>query len=272
MALKDELNNAAEYLISHINQRPKHAIFLGTGLKELVFDFEIINTFSISDIPGFPAMTVKHMDARLYLVRCEDQFCWVIGGRLHLYEGYSMEEITFPVRLFAQSGVESFFFTNAAGNINPEFKTGDMVLLQDHINWSFPSPLIGPNNPEWGPRYPGMANRYHREINQYLLDFAHRSGIQLGVGTYLGLTGPQLETPAEYRLFHRLGADMVGMSTIPEVIVAAHMNRRITALSILSNDAVDLTDDSGTDVETILKNIEKRKNDVSQLFHRWMTL
>ena len=183
-----------------------------------------------------------------------------------------MEQVTFYIRVLAESGTQSFFFTNAAGNVNPSFSAGDMVLIRDHINWSFPSPLIGQNVKEWGQRYPEMIDIYDPDTNKSLINFAFKKSFQLDEGIYLGLTGPQLETPAEYKLFHQLGADMVGMSTIPEVIVAAHMRRKITALSVLSNDAVDLPEKGSSDISEFLKYIQRRHADILKLLHHWLEL
>ncbi len=270
MAINEQISKAANFLKSQVEEPPRHSILLGTGLKDIVKEFIIKFQIALHDIPHFPQMTVKHMDASLYLAEYQDIPVWILGGRLHYYEGYSMEEVTFPIRMLSEAGTESFFFTNAAGNVNPSFSAGHLVLINDHINWSFPSPLIGHNKEEWGPRYPEMTGIYHPKTIDKLLKFAGKSDIQLDTGIYLGLTGPQLETPAEYRLFHQLGADMVGMSTIPEVIVAAHMNRQITALSVLSNDAVDTPKKGSTDVQEILNHIKTRKDDVVKLIKYWL--
>lgn len=270
MAINERIRKAAHFLNSQVEDPPLHTIVLGTGLKDIVNQFPIQFQIKLSEIPHFPKMTVGHMDATLYLAEHQGNLFWILGGRLHYYEGYTMEEVTFPIRLLAESGTESFFFTNAAGNVNPSFEAGHLVLISDHINWSFPSPLIGQNNNKWGPRYPAMIGIYHSESIDKLLRFAEKSSMQLDTGVYLGLTGPQLETPAEYRLFRQLGADMVGMSTIPEVIVAAHMDRRITALSVLSNDAVDTPKKESTDIAEILNHIRGRQGDVAELVKCWL--
>ncbi len=272
MAFIDQVHEAAYYLKKQVKNCPRHAILLGTGLKDIVHKFKIQAAISLEKIPHFPQMTVNHMDAFLYAVECEEVSAWILGGRLHYYEGYTMPEVTFPIRVLAEAGTQSFFFTNAAGNVNPTFSAGDLLLIRDHINWSFPSPLIGQNNADWGNRYPEMTDIYDPIINEKLQIYAHQSGIQLDTGIYLGLTGPQLETPAEYRLFHQLGADMVGMSTIPEVIVAAHMNRRVIALSILSNDAVNKPKKGSTDIKAILGSIKGREDDVEKLIRYWLEL
>lgn len=267
-----QIQEATDFIRKRIKARPRHAVFLGTGLKDIVHGFELTARIPLREIPHFPPMTVGHMDDTLYLVEIDQVPVWILGGRLHYYEGYTMEQVAFPVRLLSMSGTEYFFLTNASGNVNPAMAAGDLLLLRDHINWSLPSPLIGENYPEWGNRYPEMIDVYSPEWNQRLLDFADQSGIRLDTGIYLGLTGPQLETPAEYRLFHHLGADMVGMSTVPEVIAAAHMNRRITALSILSNDASQSPTKNSTSFDSILSCIRSRKDDVTQLIRYWTTL
>ena len=263
---------AADFLQKRVKTTPRHAILLGTGLKDLPEDYDIKAQIPLHNIPHFPAMTVDHMDANLYVAVIDSAPVWILGGRLHYYEGYTMEQVTFPIRVLADAGTEFFFMTNAAGNVNPEFAAGELILFQDHINWSFPSPLIGENRPEWGERYPLMEDVYAPDVNQQLLKFARQRDIQLDTGVYLGLTGPQLETPAEYRLFRSLGADMVGMSTIPEVIVAAHMKRRITALSVLSNDASGNQVKHQPTVDSILETIHARKDDVAALINHWVSL
>lgn len=272
MAFNEQVQDAADYLKKQVQNMPHHAIQLGTGLKDVIHNFKILAAIPLINIPHFPQMTVNHMDAFLYAVEYEKIPAWILGGRLHYYEGYTMQEVTFPIRILAEAGTKSFFFTNASGNVNPAFSAGNLLLIRDHINWSFPSPLLGQNNASWGGRYPDMIDIYDPVINERILHFAHRSNIQLDTGIYLGLTGPQLETPAEYRLFHQLGADMVGMSTIPEVIVAAHMNRRVTALSVLSNDAVDTPLKGSANIKTILDSIQGRKDDVVKLIRYWLEL
>lgn len=272
MAFIDQVYEAANFLKKQVGNCPRHAILLGTGLKDIVHNFKIYAAISLDEIPHFPQMTVNHMDAFLYVVEYDNVPAWILGGRLHYYEGYSMPEVTFPIRALAEAGTQSFFFTNAAGNVNPLFSAGDLILIRDHINWSFPSPLRGQNYTNWGTRYPEMIDIYDPIFNEMILDHARQSGIQLDTGIYLGLTGPQLETPAEYQLFHKLGADMVGMSTIPEVIVAAHMNRRITALSVLSNDAVNTPKKGSAEIKSIIGYIKDREMDVEKLIRYWLDL
>ena len=266
------IQEAVGFLQKQTNSSPLHTIILGTGLKNIVQEFEVTARIPLRNIPHFPPMTVPHMDDTLYTVQIDGWPVWILGGRLHYYEGHTMEQVTFPIRLLAEAGTRSFFLTNAAGNVNPGRKAGDILLMRDHINWSFPSPLIGINHPEWGSRYPEMTEIYSSDFNEKLLDYAHQSGFQLDTGVYLGLTGPQLETPAEYRLFHQLGADMVGMSTIPEAIVAAHMDRKITALSVLSNDASESPIPNSTTMEAIMSYIRNRKDDVSSLIRHWVKM
>lgn len=263
---------SADFIRKQVQARPKHAIFLGTGLKDIAEEYPVLARISLRSIPHFPPMTVTHMDATLYAVLIDQTPAWVVGGRLHYYEGYSMNDVTFPLRMLAEAGVENFFLTNAAGNINPNFTAGDLVLIHDHINWSFPSPLTGENRPDWGERYPSMENVYAPAVNQALLEFARESGIPLQTGIYLGLTGPQLETSAEYRLFRTFGADMVGMSTIPEVIVAAHMKRRVTGLSVLSNDASGAHTPNHSTVDSMLEIIRSKKDEVASLIRFWVSL
>lgn len=267
-----QVREATSYLQTRIKSLPEHAVILGSGLKDIVQEYDIVAEIPLPNIPHFPSMTVSHMDDTLYAVEIDRVPVWVLAGRLHYYEGYTMGQVTFPIRLLAEAGTGSFFLTNAAGNVNPEMKAGDILLIRDHINWSFPSPLIGHNHPQWGSRYPDMTAVYSHILNEKLLEFARRTGIQLETGVYLGLTGPQLETPAEYRLFHHLGADMVGMSTIPEAIVAAHMNRNITALSVLANDASASSAGNAPSIEMIIDCIQSRKEDVADLIRHWVTL
>lgn len=180
------------------------------------------------------------MDNDLYLATISNKLSWIIGGRIHHYEEYRDEKITFLIRLLAYGGCDRFLLTNASGSVDPQISKGSLVLIDDHINWSLPSPLIGENEATLGPRYPQMLDAYDEKYRKVLLKFAAHHHIQLHSGIYLGVSGPQLETKAEYQLFHKLGAHIIGMSTIPEVIAARHMNKSVTAPSMVSNDISDI--------------------------------
>jgi len=230
--------------LAHINgitrAKPRIAVVLGSGLG--AFAEELISPTAIpySDIPGWPAATAIGHAGKLVFGNLDGMPVAVMSGRNHLYEGYTAAQVTFGVRLLHQLGVQSIVFTNAAGGINLSYSQGSLVLISDHINLQGVNPLIGLNDDSLGPRFPDMTDAYSQEYRALAHEVAHKLDIELGEGIYAALTGPSYETPAEILYLRLIGADLVGMSTVPEVIVANHMGMRVLAISCVSNMAAGI--------------------------------
>ncbi len=219
--------------------KPKIAIILGTGLGGLAEDIEDRVSIPYQKINNFPNSTVHGHSGNLVLGQLEGKKVVAMQGRFHFYEGYSMKEITFPVRVMRELGADIIIISNAAGGMNRFFKRGDLMLIHDHINLMGDNPLIGPNDESLGPRFPDMSQAYDLELIKLAENIALEEGIRIHKGIYAGLTGPMLETPAEYRFLIKMDADAVGMSTIPEVIVANHMGMRVLGISCITDLAID---------------------------------
>jgi purine-nucleoside phosphorylase len=215
---------------------PGLGIILGTGLGALAREIDVETAIGYDALPHFPLSTVESHDGRLILGRLGGVPVVAMQGRFHLYEGYSPLEVTFPVRVLASLGVGTLMISNAAGGMNPLFRRGDLMLLTDHINLQGENPLIGPNVDRWGPRFPDMSEPYDVELRRLAEEKALEMGIKLQQGVYVAVTGPNLETKAEYRFLRAIGADAVGMSTVPEVIVAQHMKVRTLAISVITDE------------------------------------
>ncbi len=235
---REHFARAAEYISTRTRHRPQVAIVLGSGLGGLVSEVEEADTILYSDIPDFPQCTVEGHMGRLVIGRLAGACVAVMQGRAHYYEGYSMQQVTFPIRVFQQMGVGTLIVTNAAGGLNPEFRAGDLMLIADHINlvgMAGLNPLRGPNDPELGPRFPDMSRAYDPELRAIARRVAAREGIPLREGVYIMLAGPSFETPADMRFLRIIGADAVGMSTVPEVTVARHGGTRVLGISGIAN-------------------------------------
>ena len=230
-----KIKETVEYLKSNTKIRPEVGIILGTGLGGLVNEIEIEDSISYTDIPHFPVSTVEGHKGRLIFGTIGGVQVMAMQGRFHYYEGYSMEMVTYPVRVMKLFGVESLFVSNASGGMNPAFEIGDIMVINDHINMFGANPLIGKNHDELGPRFPDMSETYDKDLIKKAFEIGERLDIKLQQGVYLGTTGPTLETPAEYKMFHILGGDTVGMSTVPEIIVAHHMDMRCFGISIITD-------------------------------------
>lgn len=228
--------------------RPEIALVLGSGLNPLADQVEEAVVVPYADIPHFPISTIPGHQGRLVIGRLEDQPVIVMQGRAHYYEGYSMQHVTMPVRVFRQLGVETLVLTNAAGGLNKQFRTGELMLITDHINYvgmAGENPLRGPNDPTLGPRFLDMSKTYDRQLRELALAVAAERGLPLHQGVYVGLAGPTFETPADVRFLRMIGADAVGMSTVPEAIVARHGGMRVMGVSGISNVAIDTIDGEG---------------------------
>lgn len=231
----EKAQEAATYIQSKISGCPKIAIILGTGLGELSEDLSNPTSISYEDIPHFPISTVQSHQGRLIHGTLEGKEILLMAGRFHCYEGYSAKEVTFPIRVFKELGVDQLIITNVAGGLNPHFKEGDIVIVQDHINLMPDHPLRGSNDERLGVRFPDMKRAYSEELIK-IAEKAHSNhGYYLRRGVYVGLQGPSLETPAEYTFLNKIGGDLVGMSTVPEVIVAKHAEIDTLVLSMVSN-------------------------------------
>jgi len=236
---------AAEYIATHTRHQPRIGMVLGSGFGEFADAIEDADIIPYAEIPYFPSSTVEGHKGRLVIGRMEGQTVMVMQGRVHFYEGFSMEEVTFPVRVMRAFGVEVLILTNAAGGLNPEFRAGDIMLIEDQINLLGlvgNNPLMGPNDPELGPRFPDMSTLYDQRLRELAIDIADKAGLTLRRGVYVGLSGPAFETPAEVRMLRTLGADATGMSTTNEALVAKHGGMRVLGFSGITNEAIDAID------------------------------
>ncbi|HHP7237027.1 purine-nucleoside phosphorylase, partial [Longibacter sp.] len=233
---RQQVDEAASYLRDVAPHETSVAVVLGTGLGGLVDEIEIDATVPFEDLPHMPSTTVESHEGRLIFGRMDGVPVLAMQGRLHLYEGYTAREATFPIRVLGVFGIETLLISNAAGGMNPHFDRGDIMLTTDHINFQGANPLVGPNVEEWGPRFPDMSEPYNVALREQAEQIALDNGIQLHQGVYVSVLGPNLETPAEYRFLRHMGADVVGMSTVPEVIVARHMDIRVMAISVITDE------------------------------------
>ena len=232
----DKIQETAAWIKNRVGgEMPKTAIILGTGLGELVTHIDIKTSIPYKEIPNFPISTVEGHSGRLIFGNLGNKYIMAMQGRFHYYEGYSMKEVTFPVRVMKALGVKTLFVSNAAGGMNPDFKVGDLMIITDHINLFPDHPLRGKNYAELGPRFPAMNEAYSRRLIDKAREIARNEGIRLVEGVYVGTQGPTFETPSEYRFFYRIGGDAVGMSTVPEVIVARHAGMEVFGMSVITD-------------------------------------
>lgn len=234
----EKIQETATYLKGKISTNPETAIILGTGLGSLVHEITDKYEIDYKDIPHFPLSTVEGHSGKLIFGKLGDKDIMAMQGRFHYYEGYSMKEVTFPVRVMHALGIKTLFVSNAAGGMNPDFEIGDLMVITDHINFFPEHPLRGKNIP-YGPRFPDMSEAYNKELINKADIIAAEKGIKLQHGIYIGTQGPTFETPAEYKMFHILGADAVGMSTVPEVIVANHCGINVFGISVITDLGVE---------------------------------
>jgi purine-nucleoside phosphorylase len=230
-----QIKESTAYIQSQTTIQPSIGIILGTGLGGLVKEIEIIDEISYENIPHFPVSTVESHSGKLIFGKIGGKHVVAMQGRFHYYEGYSLQQVTFPVRVMKMLGIEKLFVSNASGGVNPDFEVGEIMIMNDHINLFPGNPLIGKNIDELGPRFPDMSDPYDQGLIDKACEIANQLQIKVSVGCYAGLTGPTLETPAEYRYVRAIGADAVGMSTVPEVIVARHMSIPCFAISIITD-------------------------------------
>jgi purine-nucleoside phosphorylase len=233
-----KIQETAEFLKGKVTTAPETAIILGTGLCSLVNEITEKYEIEYKDIPNFPLSTVEGHSGKLIFGKLGNKDIMAMQGRFHFYEGYSMKEVTFPIRVMRELGIKTLFVSNAAGGMNPEFIIGDLMIINDHINFFPEHPLRGKNIP-YGDRFPDMSKAYDKELISMAKVIAEEKGIRIVEGVYLGTQGPTFETPAEYRMFHRMGADAVGMSTVPEVIVARHCGIKVFGISVITDLGVE---------------------------------
>ena len=250
--LYDKIQEAIKYIHSQTNFNPRFGIILGTGLGGLVEEIETECVIAYKDIPHFPISTVQSHKSQLIFGHLAGQPIVAMAGRFHYYEGYSMQEVTFPVRVMKFLGIERLIISNVSGSTNAEIEAGDIVFVRDHINLQPENPLRGVNDERLGPRFPDMKNTYDNNLITKALEIAQANNITAHTGVYLALQGPNLETPAEYEFIHRVGADLVGMSTVPEVIVAKHSGLPVFVLSVVSNKCYPIEEITETTVEEVI--------------------
>lgn len=234
-AILREIEESSGFIAARIKNRPRIGIILGTGLGGLVEKISVTQTLPYTKIPHFPSSTVEGHAGRLIFGGCGGQDVLAMQGRVHFYEGYPLARVTFPVRVMSRLGVKILIISNAAGGLNPLFASGDVMVISDHINYTQLNPLTGPNLDVFGPRFPDMTAVYDSELMEWAEQAALGKKIGLHKGVYVMVAGPSMETPAETRFLRLIGADAVGMSTIPEVIVGVHCGLRILGFSAISN-------------------------------------
>ncbi len=240
MLSMEQIQETKQYIQNQLNGVPQIGLILGSGLGVLADQIQEPTVIPYNQIPHFPASTVEGHKGQLVIGELRGKMVVAMQGRFHYYEGYSLDTVTFPVRVMSAIGVKSILVTNAAGGVNTDFAPGDLMIIQDHLNLTGRNPLIGPNDAQLGVRFPDMSEAYSRELLQVAEQVASEQGIPIQKGIYAGLTGPSYETPAEIRMLRTLGADAVGMSTVPEVIVARHSGMKVLGISCISNMAAGI--------------------------------
>ncbi|HET8854457.1 MAG TPA: purine-nucleoside phosphorylase [Salinimicrobium sp.] len=261
----NSLDETTEFLRKRGFEDPEVGIILGTGLGKLIEKVRILSEVSYNHIPGFPTATVEFHKGKLIFAEFEGKKLIIMQGRFHIYEGYSLWDVTYPVRVMKRLGIKRLLVSNASGSINPDYKKGELMLITDHINLQGGSPLAFRGVDQLGTRFTDMSAAYDRRINSLLLEIAERHKILLHQGVYASVVGPQLETPAEYRYLKIIGADAVGMSTVPEVIVANHLSIPVAAVSVITDEG-NPEDLKPVNIEEIIEMAGKAEPDMIILF------
>lgn len=267
MRNKKMIDEASTYIQKRILSEPSIGLVLGSGLGVLADDITDATIISYEDIPHFPVSTVSGHEGRLVIGMLEEKQVIAMQGRFHFYEGYSMEEVTFPIQVMKALGVESLLITNAAGGINKEFIPGDLMIIHDHINQTGTNPLIGPNDDEVGPRFPDMSEVYNKMYINHVLHTSKELNIPVKTGVYIGNSGPTYETPAEIKMLRSFGGDAVGMSTVPEAIVAKHIGLEILGISCITNMAAGILDEPLSHAD-VIKTAQKAQNHFIKLIRQ----
>ncbi|WP_144526743.1 purine-nucleoside phosphorylase [Peribacillus simplex] len=255
----NKIETAASFIKSKIEGSPEIGLILGSGLGVLADEIENPITIPYHEIPEFPVSTVEGHAGQLVIGHLSGKKVVAMQGRFHFYEGYTMEKVTFPVRVMKLLGVEQLIVTNAAGSVNESYEPGDLMLITDHINLMGANPLIGPNEERFGPRFPDMSEAYNKDLRTQAKKIAASLGLDIKEGVYIGNTGPTYETPAEVKMARILGGDAVGMSTVPEVIVARHSGMKVLGISCLTNMAAGILDQPLSH-EEVIETTEKVKS------------
>ena len=250
--LYDQIQEAVQYIRNKADLKPQFGIVLGTGLGNLTDEIETVAEIPYTDIPYFPVSTVQSHKGKLVFGYLSGKPIIAMAGRFHYYEGYSMQQVTFPIRVLKFLEIHRLIISNVSGSTNAEMQAGDLVFIKDHINLQPENPLRGTNDERLGPRFPDMLQTYDRSLNAIALGIAKENNIRAHEGVYVALPGPNLETPAEYNFLHRIGGDLVGMSTVPEVLVARHMDLPVFVLSIVSNQCYPIEIIKETTLEDVI--------------------
>jgi purine-nucleoside phosphorylase len=265
MTYTEKIKQSADYIKSRIPQTPDVAIVLGSGLGDLAEHIQNPIVMPYATIPNFMQSTAVGHKGNLIYGELGEKAVLAMQGRFHYYEGYSMEQVTLPMRVMNALGISTVFVSNAAGGVNLNFRVGDLMIIKDQINL-MPNPLVGKNLEEFGPRFPDMTRPYDLDLIKACKKIAEQQGITLKEGVYVGGTGPTYETPAEYKYFRIIGGDAVGMSTVPEVIVARHGNMRVFGMSIITNEGFAFTEDFVNDENDVVEAAGKASKKMTVLF------
>lgn len=256
MQLFDQIQECLAFIRKRTDFQPRFGIILGTGLSGLAEEIDVVKEFNYGLLPFFPTSTVASHAGKLVFGNLNGIPVVAMAGRFHYYEGYSMQQLTFPVRVLKALGIERLIISNASGSVNADIDAGEVVFLRDHINLQPSNPLRGSNDNRLGPRFPDMLKTYDRQLNARAIELADKHGVKAHEGVYLAIPGPNLETPAEYKMANILGADLIGMSTVPEVLVARHMDLPVFVLSVVSNKCFPLEEIQETTVESVIEMVE----------------
>jgi purine-nucleoside phosphorylase len=254
--LLDQIQETVAFIRQRAKTQPRLGIILGTGLSSLTADIVVEREFVYGLLPYFCAATVDSHHGKLILGTLHGVPIVAMAGRLHYYEGYSMQELTFPVRVLHALGIEHLIISNASGSVNGDIDAGDLIFLRDHINMQPDNPLRGDNDDRLGPRFPDMLRTYDRQLNAWAIDRAKEHGLTAHEGVYLALPGPNLETPAEYKMANIIGADCIGMSTVPEVLVARHCGLPVFVISVVSNKCFPIVEIQPTTVDDVIATVQ----------------
>ena len=255
----EKIKETADFIRNKTHFNPEIGIILGTGLGGLVAEINVLHSLDYKDIPNFPLSTVEGHSGKLILGELSGKKIVAMQGRFHFYEGYSIEKVTLPVKVMHQLGVKKLLVSNASGGVNPDYEVGDLMIVNDHINL-IPNPLIGKNIDQLGPRFPDMSEPYDKELIKKAHEIADENKYKVHEGVYVAVTGPCLETPAEYRFIRVIGGDTVGMSTAPEVIVARHMKIPCFAISVVTDlgSEGNIKETSHTEIQAVAEKSEPR--------------
>jgi len=266
-----QVEEAVAFLQEQMPFQPDVILALGTGLGGLAERIEIAFEIPYEDIPHFPESTVESHAGKLILGTLHGVQIAVLQGRLHYYEGYTTKEVAFPVRVLSLLGPSIFIITNASGGLNPEYQPGSLMILEDHLNFIPENPLRGPNNEAWGPRFPDLSKPYDQDLIAHALSAVHESALKnVSIGTYVAIPGPSLETPAETRFLRQCGADAVGMSSVPEVIVAIHAGLRVLGISVVAN-VNDPDNFQPILIEDVIEQANKAAQDLEKLIVQFLS-